>query len=85
MFRRFLRMSGGVDAVPRREMRVMPGTFVIALFMMFGGLLVMLSSLLVVLGGHFVMFSAFVLSHVDDLLVRQVLAIAKGRSLVTTM
>jgi hypothetical protein len=66
----FFRMSGRVDAMSRREVRMMPAALVITLLVMFGGLFMMFGSSLVMLGGEFVMFGAFVLSHAGDLLVR---------------
>ena len=72
----FFGMNGGVEAVSSREVGVVPGGLVVALLVMFGGVFVMFCSLLMMLGGFFVVFGAFVLSHLDNLLVRVVTSVA---------
>jgi hypothetical protein len=77
MLRGFFSMSGGMDAVSGREVSVMPGGLVIARLVMFGGVFVVFRSLLVMLGRFLVVFCAFVLSHLNDLLDQVVIAVVR--------
>jgi hypothetical protein len=73
----FFSMNGGVEAVSGREVSVMPGGLVVALLVVFGRMFVMFRSLLMMLGGFFVLFGAFVLCHIDELLVLVVTVVAR--------
>jgi hypothetical protein len=60
---RLLGVIRGVQMVPVRNMRVMPGLFVIPGFVMFGRLTMMTCGMFVMLSCAFVMLRAFMCRH----------------------
>ncbi len=63
LFRRVVVMFGRVDGVTVRHLRMVRGFFMIAAFGMLGGFAMMLGSMVVMVGGLFVMFVNVVLAH----------------------